>query len=555
MRHAFPVPAGAVSRLLKFSTVRTIPSRAWALAALSSVLQILIFPKPSLFFLCWIAFTPLIYALLRGRGGDGELVDSEGRSLRPFTVKQGFLIAWVCGVLWYLGSCYWVYPVMNDYGGLNPIAAALITMVFCVIMALHHGAFGGLLVLMSRRSSLGNRRPLFLAPFFWVAIEYFRDRVTGVPWLPLGSAQVNNVPFARIAEVTGVYGLSFAVMLVNCAFAAGLLLYGRRRTNLLISATAAAIALQMGIFAKAEVFPASKEALLVQENVPILDPNQWTPQLYDQTIGSLAQLSVPQHRSNSDDLGLIVWPESPAPFFIDDPRLRPWLATIARDSNSYLVIGSVGTAPSKVPGSQQLLNSALVVDPSGRFLGHYDKIHLVPFGEYVPLQEYLVFAKKLTREVGDFARGTERKVFDIDGTRIGVFICYESIFPDEVRQFTANGAQVLVNISNDGWYGETGAPFQHLEMARMRAIENHRWVLIATNNGVTASIDPYGRIVKKLPRNVRASLVAPFAPQIETTFYVRYGDVFAWFCVVISILAIFVRTRIRAHTMIEARPA
>lgn len=498
--------------------------------------------------------TPLIYALLRGRGGEGELVDSEGRSLRPFTVKQGILIAWVSGILWYLGTCYWIYPVMNGYGGLNAIAATLITMGYCLIMALHHGAFGGLVVLMARRSSLGNRKPLFLAPFFWVAIEYFRDRVTGVPWLPLGSAQVNNIPFARIAEVTGVYGLSFAVMLVNCAFAAGLLLYGRRRMNLLISATAAAIALQMGVFARPELFPASKEAVLVQENVPVLDPVQWTPQLYDQTIGSLAQLSVQQKRPSSDDPGLIIWPESPAPFFIDDPRLRPWLATIARDSNSFLVIGSVGTADSKVPGSQQLLNSALIVSPQGQFLGHYDKIHLVPFGEYVPMQEYLFFAKKLTREVGDFARGTERKVFDIDGTRVGVFICYESIFPDEVRQFTANGAQVLVNISNDGWYGNTGAPFQHLQMARMRAIENHRWLLIATNNGVTASIDPYGRIVKRLPRNVRSAMMAPFSPEIETTFYVRNGDVFAWTCVVISILAIFVRPRIRARTMIEARP-
>jgi apolipoprotein N-acyltransferase len=542
--------------LLKFVTVRNIPTRAWALAVFSSVLQILVFPKPSLFFLSWVAMTPLIYALLRGRGGEGELVDSEGRSLRPFTVKQGILLAWVSGVVWYLGTCYWIYPVMNGYGGLNALAAGLITAGYCLIMALHHGAFGGLVVLMARRASLGNRRPLFLAPFFWVAIEYFRDRVTGVPWLPLGSAQVDNVPFARIAEVTGIYGLSFAVMLVNCAFAAGLLLYGRRRTNLLISATAAAIALQMGYFAKPELFPATREALLVQENVAVLDPVQWTPQLYDQTIGSLAQISVQQNRpSSSDDHGLIVWPESPAPFFIDDPRLRPWLLTIARDSNSYLVIGSVGTAQSKVPGSQQLLNSALIVDPHGWFLGHYDKIHLVPFGEYVPMQDYLFFAKKLTREVGDFARGIERKVFDIDHTRIGVFICYESIFPDEVRQFTANGAQVLINISNDGWYGETGAPFQHLQMARMRAIENHRWVLVATNNGVTASIDPYGRIVKRLPRNVRSAMNAPYSPMIETTFYVLHGDVFAWTCVVISILAIFVRTRITARTMIEARPA
>jgi apolipoprotein N-acyltransferase len=544
-----------VAGLLKFSTVRNIPSRAWALALFSSALQILVFPKPSLFFLSWVAMTPLVYALLRGRGGEGELVDSEGRSLRPFTLKQGIAIAWVSGVVWYLGTCYWIYPVMHGYGGLNALAAGLITAGYCLIMALHHGAFGGLVVLMARRSTLGNRRPLFMAPFFWVAIEYFRDRVTGVPWLPLGSAQVDNVPFARIAEVTGIYGLSFAVMLVNCAFVAGLLLFGKRRKNLLVSATAAAIALQMGVFAKAELFPATKEALLVQENVAVLDPVQWTPQLYDQTIAALAQVSVQQSRPAGQEHGLIVWPESPAPFFINDPRLRAWLATIARDGNSYLVIGSVGTAESKVPGSEQLLNSALVVDPQGRFIGHYDKIHLVPFGEYVPMQQYLFFAKKLTREVGDFARGTERKVFDIDGTKVGVFICYESIFPGEVRQFTANGAQLLINISNDGWYGETGAPFQHLQMARMRAIENHRWVLVATNNGVTASIDPYGRVVKKLPRNVRGAMLAPFAPETETTFYMRNGDLFAWICVVISVVAVFVRTRIAARTMIEARPA
>lgn len=526
------------------------------LALLSSVLQILVFPRPSLFFLSWIAMAPLLYGLLRGRGGEGELVDSEGRSLRPFTLRQGFLVAYGSGVVWYLGTCYWVYPVMHGYGGLNAVAAALVTVAFCLYMALHHGLFGLLLVLMARRSSVGNRRPLFLAPFFWVAIELLRDRVVGNPWLPLGSAQVDNVPFARIAEVTGIYGLSFAVMLVNCAFVAALLLVGRRRTNLFISATAAAIALQMGVFAKTEPFPVTREATLVQEDVPVLDANQWTPQLYDQTIGSLAQLSVrKEQKSAAGDPGLIVWPESPAPFFIDDPRLRPWLVTIARDANSYMVVGSVGTAPGQAPGSESLLNSALVVQPDGTYMGHYDKIHLVPFGEYVPFKDLLFFASKLTREVGDFARGTERKVFDLNGTKIGVFICYESIFPDEVRQFTANGAQVLINISNDGWYGESGAPFQHLQMARMRAIENHRWLLVSTNSGITASIDPYGRVVKEAPRNVRTAITVPFSTNIETTFYVRYGDVFGWICVVISILAVFVRTRIRARTMLEAPTA
>jgi apolipoprotein N-acyltransferase len=206
-------------------------------------------------------------------------------------------------------------------------------------------------------------------------------------------------------------------------------------------------------------------------------------------------------------------------------------------------------------GNRQLLNSAIVIDPQGNVMGRYDKIHLVPFGEYVPFKSLLFFADKLVHEVGDFARGTDRRVFDLNGTKAGVVICYESVFPDEVREFAANGAQVFVNISDDGWYGETSAPYQHLQMSRMRAIENHRWILLSTNNGITAVIDPLGRVVSKAERNVRTVLIARYASQMETTFYTSYGDVFAWICVVISLIAIFVRFRIRAGTMIEARPA
>jgi apolipoprotein N-acyltransferase len=535
--------------------VRNIPFRAWILALLSGGLQVLVFPKANLFFLSWIALVPLVYALLRGRGGEGELFDSEGRSLRPFTPWQGFLIAWASGILWYVGTCYWIYPVMHGYGQLAAPLAALIMVGYCIIMGMHHGTFGLLVVLMARRSSLGNRRPLLLAPVFWTAIEFFRDRVTGVPWNPLGGAQIDNIPFARIAQTTGVYGLSFAVMLVNCAFVAALLLFGRRRRNLLVSAAAAAIALQIGIFAKPEPCVATRQAVLVQVNVPLLDQPEWMPRYFDQTIADLVQVSIKAApRNPPDNPGLIVWPESPAPFFIADPRLQQWLVATAQDTNSYLVVGSLGETRDP-QGRAQPLNSALVMDPHGNVLGRYDKIHLVPFGEYVPMQSLLFFANKLTREVGDFARGTQRKVFDLNGTRVGVFICYESVFPDEVRLFAANGAQVLINISDDLWYGDTSAPGQHLQMSRMRAMENHRWLLLDTNNGTTASIDPFGRVVKQAPRDVRTALLAPYAPDDESTFYARNGDVFAWICVVISLLAVFVRWRYRARTMIEARPA
>jgi apolipoprotein N-acyltransferase len=544
--------------------VSKIPARAWILSLLSGGLQILVFPRTNWFFLCWIAFVPLLYALLRGRGGEGELLDSEGRSLRPFTLRQGFLVAWVSGIVWYIGTCYWIYPVMNGYGNLGIFASGLITAGYCLIMGMHHGVFGLLVVLLARRSNLGNRRPLLLAPVFWVALEFFRDRVTGVPWEPLGNSQVDNIPFAHIAQLTGVYGLSFAVMLVNCAFTAGLLLFGRRRKTLILSAAAAAVALQIGVFAKPAPLPTTKQAVLLQQNAPIQD--KWTAEQYNQLIAELARISVQAEPPNPPgNPGLIVWNESPAPFLADDPRFCTWLATIARTANSYVIAGSVMHAEVGhsncepyderfARGSSKLFNSALLVDPQGNAVDRYDKIHLVPFGEYVPLKSLLFFADKLVREVGDFARGTEHKVFDLNGTRVGIVICYESVFPDEVREFAANGAQVFVNISDDGWYGETSAPYQHLQMSRMRAIENNRWVLLSTNNGITSVIDPVGRVTQKVDRNIRTTLIGRYTPETETTFYTRYGDVFAWICVVISLIAIFVRFRIRAGTMIEARP-
>jgi len=528
------------------------------LSLLSGGLQIVVFPKTNLFFLSWFAFIPLLYALLRGRGGEGELLDSEGRSLRQFTLLQGFVIAWVCGIVWYIGTCYWIFPVMHSYGGLDVIASGFITLGFCLVMGMHHGAFGMLVVLMSRRSTAGNRSPLLLAPVFWVAIEFFRDRITGVPWEPLGNSQVDNIPFARISGFTGVYGLSLAIMLVNCAFTAGLLFYGQRRKNLLVSAMAAAAALQMGVFLNPAPFPTSHQALLIQPNVPILN-TAWPEDLYVRTLADFVRIAEQGGLHNPPgNPGLIIWPESPAPFWVTDPRLLQTLKTIAQQTNSYLIVGSTAlTDTQSRDESPELLNSALVIDPQGGKVGRYDKIHLVPFGEYVPLKRLLFFAKKLTREVGNFASGADRTVFDLNGMKVAAVICYESVFPGEVRVFAdrEHRAQVFVNISDDDWYGETGAPYQHLQMTRMRAIENHRWILVAANDGVTASIDPLGRVVKKAERNISTVLPVQFSPELDSTFYSLYGDVFGWICVVISLLAIFVRFRFTAGTMLEARPA
>jgi apolipoprotein N-acyltransferase len=200
------------------------------------------------------------------------------------------------------------------------------------------------------------------------------------------------------------------------------------------------------------------------------------------------------------------------------------------------VTGSIG-----VDNKGAFFNSASLISPTGAWTARYSKMHLVPFGEYVPIASFFSFASGLTQAVGNFTRGTMHEPLQAGDQKLGVFICYESIFPNEVRQLAGQGADVFVNISNDGWYGDSGAWAQHLNQARMRAIENDRWLLRDTNTGLTASIDPYGRVVARLERKTRAALVAPYALTKVTTFYSRHGDWFAFLCAIISVGALIVR--------------
>ena len=192
-------------------------------------------------------------------------------------------------------------------------------------------------------------------------------------------------------------------------------------------------------------------------------------------------------------------------------------------------------------GGSKIFNSAALISPQGEWASRYDKVHLVPFGEYLPFPQLFAFAGGLTKEVGEFQRGTSRAPLAAGDEKLGTFICYESIFPNEVRKFAEQGADVLVNISNDGWYGDSGAWSQHLQQTRMRAIENSRWLLSATNTGLTAAIDPWGRVVAEVPRKERTALVAPYLLISSTTFYTRHGDWFAYLCAIISVGALLTR--------------
>jgi apolipoprotein N-acyltransferase len=532
--------------------VGKIHQNAWILIFISAILQILIFPLPNLYFLGWIALAPLLIALLRARRPN-TLQFTEGVKLLPATPLQAFLLAYVCGILWYAGTCYWIYSTMHQYGGLSTLAAIGVLILFCLYLALYHGLFGLVISLLADSSSF-SRNALLLAPPVWVAVELARTRVTGFPWDLLGISQVDNIPLSRIASFTGVYGLSFEILIVNAALAAALLVRREKRTALFSAAIGAAIVLQAGSLVSAPEFPADHTATLVQSNIPAIDERDWTREYFETTVQELTKLSEPvlngaklgvsapstAGTASVKTPGLVVWPESPAPFYDNDSPFRDALSTLARQTGNWVLAGDVALYDEGKPG-QALFNSASLVNPAGEFTARYDKVHLVPFGEYVPFKRIFSFAGGLTQQVGDFSSGNSRAPLQADRTKLGVFICYESIFPDEIRQFAKNGAQVFVNLSNDGWYGDSGAYAQHLKQSRMRAVENARWLLLDTNTGVTASVDPYGRIVASAPRKVRTALQAPYSLSSETTFYTRHGDWFAYLCAIISLAALFMR--------------
>ncbi len=527
--------------------MQPIHRSAWLLAILSGVLQILIFPLPNFYVLSWVAISPLVIAVLRTRLSEAlQLTNSPGVKFVPANFGQGFLLGYVAGIVWYAGTCYWIFETMHQYGGLSRPAALGILILFCLYLALYHGLFGGLVALSADRGRSLSRRALIATPFLWTALELARTRVTGFPWELLGSAQVDNLPLARVATLTGVYGISFEIILVNTAFAAAFLVTKERRTTLLIASLGAAFALQAGRLVSVPPAQADHTAYLVQQNIPVLESSAWTKDYFQETLRSLKEVTISSfHQPETQDRNgaLIVWPESPAPFYTTDPYFRDAVSELARDRKSWVVTGSLGVrnASQSSATSTEVYNSAALIAPDGTWTERYDKVHLVPFGEYVPFRSIFSFASGLTEQVGDFSRGMQRIPLRAGDQHLGTFICYESIFPDEVRQFALAGAQVLVNLSNDGWYGDSGAYAQHLSQSRMRAIENQRWLLLSTNTGVTAAIDPYGRIVERLPRKIRATLAAHYALSNVTTFYTRHGDWFGYLCAIISVIALIVR--------------
>lgn len=482
------------------------------------------FPNYNLPLLAWISVALLMLASLGARTRDAAL--------------YGF----INGALFYPLSVPWIDTVMQQYGNVSPLASAGILALMTLAGALFPLAFA---ILVSRAGKRGIAMACVFAPFLWVTLEFARTHlpIIGFPWNLIGYAASANLAFVQLASVTGIFGLSLLVVgfnaLVVWAIASP---SSKSRRAVLVTLLVLVGVSKIGPRFVPRAVP-DHVAHLVQTNFPQSEsyPANWL----DIHAADMQQLEAASIDSAKKNPGVIIWPEVPAPFSLQDPKFAAIAAEIAKGSGSDFLVGVVDWKD----GAQWVgpaSNSAVLLDPAGQREFTYDKIHLVPFGEYVPLRRWLTFAKSLTAGISDFTPGHMYAVGNLPGGRFSVFICYESIFPALVRRFAANGAELLVNISNDGWFGRSSAPAQHLMMLRVRAVENRRWLLRDTNTGYTVDVDPYGRIVARLQPFTRAELDAPYAFRSDLTPYTRFGDWLAWLCVLATILllvAAFTRRR------------
>jgi apolipoprotein N-acyltransferase len=511
-----------------------------ALALLSAVLLALSFPLTETFtgqpWFAWIAFMPLGLAIL-------SLDRTRTR------LKQALWLGWLSGTAAYLAILSWVVIVMQIYGHL-PL---LLSLLFLFMLAAYVGLYAGLFAAGWRW--MDDRWPRWswlVAPMLWAALEWLRGRLlSGFPWALLGYSQYQQLPLIQMADVTGVYGVSFVIMLVNVAAvtAVNTLIAGRARSShpgtaalfplagaLLVAAGALGYGHWRMAAVDASLTPGPRVGL-IQGN--IAQEMKWDRAMRQTTMERYVRLT---REAAAQGAELIVWPEASAPFvFEDESDYQAAIRSLAIETHRYLLFGSPAIAHGhRTPA---LLNSAYLLNPDGTTQARYDKLHLVPFGEYVPLGPLLGFVNKLVDGIGDFIPGRGPVPMDIAGRQLGVAICFEIIFPEVVRQIPQQGARIIATITNDAWFGRSAAPLQHFSMAVFRAVEHRTPVIRAANTGISGFIDADGRIGRTSDLFVEAALVDTIQLSPIRTFYTRAGDIFAIGCGILVAALILIGRR------------
>jgi apolipoprotein N-acyltransferase len=502
--------------------------RGTALAACSGILLAVAFPTLDLHYLAWIALLPLFFAL-RGQ-----------------SVRNGFWLGGIAGTVYFAGTVHWVTNSVHFYGGIPIVPASLITLLLCAYLALYPAVFGAAAVHIRKKHP-----SLFFvaAPALWTMLELARTYVfSGFPWSLLGYSQYLALPVVQIADITGVYGISFLIVLMNAALAEFIM---NRKSWFGLIAALVALTLVLGYgFMKLrtpEQTPGMKVSV-VQGNIE--QDKKWDPAYQAETLAVYTRLTREALTERPD---LVIWPETAVPFYFSgaaptDQAMTMDLAAFVKQNRVPLLFGS---PTYEVKPNRQLIgrNSVFLISADGLVTATYHKVHLVPFGEYIPLRNVLFFVEKMVQAIGDFQAGDEYTVMTVPvqgngahaGARLSAVICYEIIFPDLVRRFVDNGANVITTVTNDAWFGRTAAPYQHFSMAVFRAIENRVPVARAANTGISGFIDAQGHILAASGIFTRTHLTHTIIPGADKTFYTRHGDVFSYLCVLASIVLILIR--------------
>jgi apolipoprotein N-acyltransferase len=512
-------------------TPRALAWRRRGVAALSGALLASAFPVVDWNPLAWIALVPLLWVAL-GRG-----------------VGAAFRTAWIGGLVFFVATLYWLVLTIGTYTNLSPLVSVGPVLLLCGFLGLWFAVFAA-------GCEAARRRGIelwWMAPALWVVLEWVRNYLLGgFPWVSLGYSQHRTTYLIQFIEFTGIYGVSALVVLVNVVVYSAFRRWrdgGVPGTRALLALTTLLMMLVSWGFWRVhrlESTPSvgSLRVGFIQGNVA--QDEKWEPTYQDATIDRYDELTRQAAAAGAE---LVVWPETAAPFFFqDDTPLRDRVLDIARRLHVWVLVGSPAydfappapvTAPAAPPDapvrSDELIlhNRVYLVGPDGEIAGRYDKMKLVPFGEYIPLASVFFFVHKIVEGVGDFQAGTDPVVFRAGRARFGALICYEGIFPGLTRRFVAGGADFLVNITNDAWFGRTSAPYQHLAMVAVRAIENRTPIVRVANTGFSAMVDGAGRVRWRTGLFDTEWRVDTVEWTGDRTLYTRAGDLFVYLCMIL----------------------
>lgn len=503
--------------------------RAGLLAMASGALIALSFPNSGLSFLAWGALIPLLIAL-------------EGT-----TPRMAFRLGFTCGLCAYAGILYWINIVITDYGHLPWAASIPLYLTLVAWLAL----FYGFTTLVARAGELVGIKTAFSLPVTWVAADLLRSiLMTGSPWAMLGHSQYRTLPLIQVADIGGVFGVTLLIVLANVVLYRAI----RAVSGAGVSYPVKSALILLCLFIATLFYGFSRlnggtltttrplRVAVIQGNIP--QDVKWSPEFQDKTIGIYERLTREAAKNGVD---LVVWPESAVPFFFqDEAQQAARIQTLAREFSTSMIIGSPGHELRN--GKRVFLNSAFMISPAGDTIGRSDKIHLVPFGEYVPLGRFFPFISKLVVGIGDFSPGERAVPLTAGQTQIGTLICAEAVFPELGRAYVNNGARILANITNDAWFGRSSAPYQHLSIAAFRAVETRTPMVRAANTGVSAIIDQNGHISTMTGLFTEGFRVGEVRPGSGDSIYLTIGDAGAWLCVALTAGIAALAWKRRRHT-------